>query len=83
MTKYKGRQIAKDVERAFPHFVDIKVPPEGLGTKLDAMYDFHMRHGIQPKRGHGRHDASGSVIRWCFADPAFAVEFARAFGASD
>ena len=36
------------------------------------MYDFHARNGITPKRGHGRHDADGAVIRWCFADPALA-----------
>ena len=47
MTRYKGRQNAKAVERDFPHFVDIIVPPGGLGLKLDAMYDFHTQHGIK------------------------------------
>ena len=65
MTRYKGRQNAKAVERDFPHFVDIVVPPGGLGAKLDDMYEFHTMHGIKPQRGHGRHDANGSVIRWC------------------
>jgi hypothetical protein len=32
---------------------------------LNAMYDFRARHGIAPKRGHGRHDADVTVIRWC------------------
>ena len=41
MTRYKGRQNAKAVERDFPHFVDIVVPLGGLGSKLDTMYDFH------------------------------------------
>ena len=31
MSRYKGRQSAKDVERDFPYFVDIVVPPRGLG----------------------------------------------------
>lgn len=70
---------SRAVEQDFPHFVDIAVPPGGLGSKLDAMYDFHARRGIQPKRGHGRHDANGSVIRWCFADPALAARFASEF----
>ena len=83
MSRYKGRQSAKAVERDFPHFVDIVVPPGGLGTKLDAMYNFHTQYGIQPKRGHGRHDANGSIIRWCFADPAIAKSFATVFGASE
>ena len=72
MTRYKGRPSAKAVEEDFPHFVDIAVPLGGLGTKLNAMYEFHTQYGIEPQRGHGRHDANGSVIRWCFADPATA-----------
>jgi hypothetical protein len=55
-------------------------PPGGLGSKLDAMYEFHTQYGIKPQRGHGRHVANGSVIRWCFADPAIAVAFANEFG---
>jgi hypothetical protein len=38
---------------------------------------------IKPQRGHGRYDANGSVIRWCFADPAIAKSFAAVFGASE
>ena len=83
MTRYKGRQNAKAVEQDFPHFVDIVVPPGGLGSKLDAMYDFHTQYGIKPQRGHGRHDANGSVIRWCFADPKIAKSFATVFGPSE
>jgi hypothetical protein len=70
---------SRAVEQAFPHFVDIALPPKGFGSKLDAVYDFHARRGIQPKRGHARHDANGSVIRWCFADPALAARFASEF----
>lgn len=81
MSRYKGSASAKAVERGFPNFVDIVVPLGGLGAKLDAMYDFHTQYGIKPQRGHGRHDANGSVIRWCFADPALAAEFASEFGA--
>jgi hypothetical protein len=45
-------------ERLFPHHVDIIVPPGGLGTRLDAMYEFHAQHGIKPQRGHGKHSAA-------------------------
>jgi hypothetical protein len=83
MTRYKGRQNAKAVEQDYPHFVDLAVPPGGLGSRLDAMYDFHERHGIPAKRGHGRHDANGSVVRWRFADPAIAAAFAKAFSPPD
>jgi hypothetical protein len=79
MTRYKSSQSAKAVERDYPHFVDVAVPPGGLGSRLDAMYAFHERHGIRAKRGHGRHDANGSVVRWCFADPAIAAAFTKEF----
>jgi hypothetical protein len=79
MYHYNGRQSAKAVERDFPHFVDIVVPPHGLGKKLNGMYEFHTRRGIKPQRGQGRHDANGEVIRWCFADPANAHAFAAEF----
>jgi hypothetical protein len=45
------------------------------------MYEFHERKGIRAKRGHGRHDANKSVVRWCFADPAIAAAFAKEFAA--
>jgi hypothetical protein len=75
----RTRRIAKEVEQDFPHFVDIAVPPSGLGSKLAAMYDFHARHRISPKRGHGRRDDKGGAIRWCFADPLLADAFAQEF----
>jgi hypothetical protein len=56
MSRYKGRTSFKSVERDFPHIVDMAVPPGGLGKKLDAMYAFHARHGIQPMRGRSRRD---------------------------
>ena len=79
MTRYKGQFKAKSIERDFPHHVDIVVPLGGLGTRLDAMYDFHTRHGIKPQRGLGRHDANGAVIRWCFADKETAEAFEKEF----
>lgn len=80
MTHYKGRQSARAVEQNFPHLVDTVVPPGGLGARLNAMYDFHSRHGIQAKRGQWhRGEHGGGVIRWCFADPAIAAAFASEF----
>jgi hypothetical protein len=46
MTRYEGRQSAKAIERDFPHIVEMVVPEGGLGKRLDAMYDFHARHGV-------------------------------------
>jgi hypothetical protein len=76
----RGRQNAKAVEQDFPHYVDVVVPEGDLGMTLNAMYDFHARHGIAAKRGHGQRGEDGcSVIRWCFADPALAAAFAKEF----
>jgi hypothetical protein len=75
MSRYKGRQSAKSVEQDFPHFVEIAVPPNGLGNTLIAVYDFHARHGIEAKRGHGQRDDGSSFIRWWFADPDLAAAF--------
>jgi hypothetical protein len=68
MSSYKGRQNAKGIELDFPHFVDIVVPLGGFGAKLDAMYDFHTRRGNRSAVMGGM--MNGSVLRWCFADPA-------------
>ena len=50
-------------------------------ARLEAGCDvrFHTQYGIKPQRGHCRHDANGSVIRWCFADLKIAEAFAEAF----
>lgn len=80
MSRYKGRLKASQTERLYPQHVDIIVPPGGLGTRLDAMYDFHAQHGIKPQRGHGMHTADGAVIRWCFADRETADAFKNSFG---
>ena len=58
MSRYKGGRSAKSVERDFPHFINIVVLSDGLGTRLSAMYDFRYdfraRHGIVAKCGHRR-----------------------------
>jgi hypothetical protein len=35
---------------------------------------------LDKQRGHGKHDANGSVIRWCFANASLAAAFASKFG---
>jgi hypothetical protein len=55
----------------------------GLGKTLDAMHEFHERHGIEAYPGEGRRDKNGrDYIRWCFADAAIAAAFASEFVAS-
>jgi hypothetical protein len=83
MTRYKGRTSPESIEQDFPHVVEMIVPEGGFGKSLDAMYDFHARHGIRAINSTGRRDESGrDHIRWCFADPVVAETFACEFGAA-
>lgn len=76
MARYKGRQSAKQIERDYPHHVDVPIPEGGLGTRLDHMHEWHRAQGIQSRRGSG----GLSCARFCFADTetaeAFRAEFA-------
>jgi hypothetical protein len=63
--------------------VEIPIPGGGLGKTLNAIYEFHDRHGIEARRGQSRRDEAGhNYIRWCFADPKIAKDFASAFVAN-
>ena len=41
MSRYKGRTDPKEIEKAFPHIVEMIVPLGGFGMKLDDMYEWH------------------------------------------
>ena len=60
--RYKGSRGARAVEREYPHFVDVVVPPGGLGTKLDAMYEFHARRGIRARAARRRWQRRAMVL---------------------
>ena len=68
---------------AVPHAADgtIRLMTRYKGrTKADLIeHDFpHHVDIVVPQRGHGRLEANGSIIRWCFADEtagAFSAEF--------
>jgi hypothetical protein len=79
MSLYKGQLRASRIEVEFPHHVDIIVPPGGLGRQLNAMYEFHIEHGIKPRSGHGMHRADSAAIRWCFVEASLADAFASKF----
>jgi hypothetical protein len=80
MSHYKGRPSLTTIERDYPHVVEILVPEGGLGTRLNAMYEWHSARGIQDQRGRSRRDENNrDYIRWCFADLATAEAFAKEF----
>ena len=67
-------------EKAYPYVVEMLVPEGGFGQKLDAMHQFHARHGVQVQHGRSRCEEGRDYIRWCFADPGIAVDFVDDFG---
>jgi hypothetical protein len=57
----------------------LAVPPNGFGATLDAMYEFHRERGLADRRGRGQRRDNCDYVRWCFANPADANEFAKIF----
>jgi hypothetical protein len=47
MPRYKGRASPKEIERDFPHMVEMRVPLGGFGSKLNAMHRWHEARGIR------------------------------------
>ena len=45
MSHYKGRASPKEIEKDFPHIVEMRVPLGGFGSKLNAMYQWHEARG--------------------------------------
>ena len=80
MAYYKGRTNPKAIERDFPHLVDVAVPLGGFGKRLDGMHEWHRSRGIEARQGRGQRDEGHNFIRWCFADPKMAADFAAQFG---
>lgn len=80
MTQRRGERTAAQNEREFPHIVEMEVPPSGFGTNLDSMYEFHRQRGIEARRGRGQRRDNQDHVRWCFAKPSDAQDFAKTFG---
>lgn len=82
MTRYKGRTSPKIIEREFPHVVEIAVPPDGLGKRLDAMHGFHAARGVKACIGLGRREGTRDYLRWYFTRVTTAEAFAAEFDGS-
>ena len=83
MSRYKGRASPKEIEKDFPHIVEMRVPLGGFSSKLDTIHRWHETRGIRAINSTGRRDENNrDYIRWCFADEAIASEFAREFGSA-
>jgi hypothetical protein len=80
LTPRKGKRTVAQNERDYPHIVELAVPPNGFGAALDAMYEFHRTRGLTDRRGRGVRRDGQDFVRWCFANPADAEDFAKVFG---
>ena len=56
------------------------VPPNGFGSKLNAMYEFHREPTLEPLRGRGHRRDNQDYVRWCFGYRADAETFVKKFG---
>jgi len=77
---YKGQIKPTEIERRYPHIVELIVPLNGFGTKLDLMHEWHSFRGLETQRGSGRYHDGRHYVRWCFADPEDAKAFQKEFG---
>ena len=59
--------------------VEIVVPEDGLGRRLEDMHDFHRQRAITDHYVPGRRDGERDYVRWFFKDLATAEAFATQF----
>jgi hypothetical protein len=45
---YKGRASTEEIERRYPHIVELMVPLNGFGTRLNLMHDWHFNRAFKP-----------------------------------
>jgi hypothetical protein len=80
MSRRKYVIAARMNEQAYPHIVQLALPPGGFRARSDAMLAFHRERDIQIRRGQGRNDNGRFYVRYCFGNPAHADEFCHRFG---
>jgi hypothetical protein len=69
-----------NIERRYPHIVELIVPFTGFNTKLDEILDWHKARRLDQRRAKGRYVEPHWYYRWCFGDPKDAKAFQAAFG---
>jgi hypothetical protein len=85
MTRNRRYPARREAERRYPHHVDVRVPPDGLGKRLTDMHDWchdQVAAGQWEQHGHSddRRDERGIWIDFCrfyFMDEADAEAFRR------
>jgi hypothetical protein len=80
-TRYKGQIPPRQIDRDYPHQIEIAAPGDGLGPLLNAMHDA-CRGAEFKTRGIGRKgmETGRDGIRFCFKSPELADAFEALFG---
>jgi len=77
----RKRNLAAYVnERNFPFVVQIAVPDDGFGSKLDAINAWHRYSNNKQRRGRPQSLGEKKFWRWCFKDFETADKFRTRFG---
>ena len=79
MAQRKGERTAAQNESECPYIIELKMPPNGLGAKLDLIHEFHRQRGLDIRRGRGERRNDQDYVRWCFANREDAEAFEKAF----
>ena len=79
MSVRKGRLTAAQIDREWPHQVEIPVPPQGLGHRLNDLHSGAAE--LDPGyRARSRTDGAEHFIRFCFKYSDAAVAFQERCG---
>jgi hypothetical protein len=77
----RKRNIAAYVnERNFPFVVQIPVPDDGFGSRLDAINAWHRYSKNKQRRGRPQSLGEKKFWRWCFKEFESADKFRQRFG---
>jgi hypothetical protein len=77
----RKRNLAAYVnERNFPFVVQIAVPDDGFGSRLDAINAWHLYSKNKQRRGRPQSLGEKKFWRWCFKDFETAEKFRQRFG---
>jgi hypothetical protein len=76
----KGEITRAEIDRCFPHQIELPVPPNGFGARLAVMYGFCREHCFAYQTRPARRRGEGDAVRWCFRLPADAERFCERFG---
>jgi hypothetical protein len=77
----RKKKVAAHVnERNFPFVVQIAVPDDGFGSKLDAINAWHRYSKSKQRRGRPQFLGKKKFWRWCFTSLEIAEKFRQRFG---